>query len=189
MILMIDNYDSFTYNLVQYFGIFTPDIKVARNDGITLEEIERCNPESIVLSPGPKSPAEAGICMDVVKHFYDKKPILGICLGHQSIGAAFGAKVTYAKSLYHGKQSRIHHDGSSIFQGIPDGIKVARYHSLAVQEEGFPECLKVFARTEDGEIMAMRHRDYPVIGLQFHPESIYTEHGKRMIENFVNGNV
>ena len=127
MILMIDNYDSFTYNLVQYFGIFTPDIKVARNDEITLEEIEACNPESIVLSPGPKSPAEAGICMDVVKYFYDKKPILGICLGHQSIGAAFGAKVTYAKSLYHGKQSRIHHDGSSIFQGIPDGIKVARY--------------------------------------------------------------
>ena len=189
MILMIDNYDSFTYNLVQYFGIFTPDIKVARNDEITLEEIERRNPESIVLSPGPKSPAEAGICMDVVKHFYDKKSILGICLGHQSIGAAFGAKVTYAKSLYHGKQSRIHHDGSSIFQGIPDGIKVARYHSLAVQEERLPECLKVFARTEDGEIMAMRHRDYPVIGLQFHPESIYTEHGKRMIENFVNGNV
>ena len=189
MILMIDNYDSFTYNLVQYFGIFTPDIKVARNDEITIEEIENCNPESIVLSPGPKSPAEAGICMDVVKHFYDKKPILGICLGHQSIGAAFGTKVTYAKSLYHGKQSRIHHDGSSIFRGIPDDIKVARYHSLAVQEEGLPNCLEVFARTEDGEIMAMRHRDYPVVGLQFHPESIYTEHGKRMIENFVNENV
>lgn len=125
--------------------------------------------------------------MDVVRSFYDRKPILGICLGHQSIGAAFGAEVTYAKALFHGKQSRIKHDGSSVLTGIPDGIKVARYHSLAVQTETLPECLRVFATTADGEIMAMRHRKYPVIGLQFHPESIYTEHGKRIIENFVNG--
>ena len=187
MILIIDNYDSFTYNLVQYFGIFTPDIQVVRNDKISIEEIEKLDPESIVLSPGPKSPTESGICMDVVRSFYDRKPILGICLGHQSIGAAFGAEVTYAKALFHGKQSRIKHDGSSVLTGIPDGIKVARYHSLAVQTETLPECLRVFATTADGEIMAMRHRKYPVIGLQFHPESIYTEHGKRIIENFVNG--
>lgn len=187
MILMIDNYDSFTYNLYQYFGIFDADIKVVRNDKITIEEIKELDPERIVLSPGPKSPKDAGICMDVVKEFAGKKPILGICLGHQCIGEAFGGTVTYAKALYHGKQSTIEHDGTSVFHGIDSPIKVARYHSLAVMEKDLPDCLKVLARTDDGEIMAIRHKEYPVIGLQFHPESIYTEHGKRMIENFING--
>ena len=187
MILLIDNYDSFTYNLYQYFGTFTDEIRVVRNDTVTLEEIRQMHPEKIVLSPGPKSPSEAGICMDVVKEFYREVPILGICLGHQCIGEAFGGTVNYAKSLYHGKQSEISHDGTGIFEGIPSPVKVARYHSLAVQEDDLPECLEVTARTADGEIMAIRHKEYPVVGLQFHPESIYTEHGKRMIENFING--
>ena len=187
MILLIDNYDSFTYNLYQYIGIFNDNIKVVRNDKITIEEIKELDPERIVLSPGPKNPKEAGICMDVVKEFVDKKPILGICLGHQCIGEALGATVTYAKSLCHGKQSVITHDKSSVFSGIDSPIKVARYHSLAVLEDNLPKELKILARTDDGEIMAIRHRDYPVVGLQFHPESIYTEHGKRIIENFVNG--
>ena len=187
MILLIDNYDSFTYNLYQYFGTFTDEIRVVRNDTVTLEEIRQMHPEKIVLSPGPKSPSEAGICMDVVKEFYREVPILGICLGHQCIGEAFGGTVSYAKSLYHGKQSEISHDGTGIFEGIPSPVKVARYHSLAVQEDDLPECLEVTARTADGEIMAIRHKEYPVVGLQFPPESIYTEHGKRMIENFING--
>lgn len=187
MILLIDNYDSFTFNLYQYIGIFADDIKVVRNDKITIEEIREMKPERIVLSPGPKSPSEAGVCMDVVKEFYDRIPILGICLGHQCIGQALGGTVSYAKQLFHGKQSLISHDGSSIFTGIDTPIKVARYHSLAVQSDDLPDCLRVLARTADGEIMAMRHKEFPVVGLQFHPESIYTEHGKRMVENFVNG--
>lgn len=186
MILLIDNYDSFTYNLYQYFGTFTGEIEVVRNDKITISQIEEMNPDKIVLSPGPKSPAEAGICMDVVKHFYNKKPILGICLGHQCIAAALGGTVSYARQIYHGKQSKIEHGGASIFTGINSPIKVSRYHSLAVQKKDLPECLSVMAQTDDGEIMAIRHKEYPVIGLQFHPESIYTEHGKRLIENFVN---
>lgn len=185
MILIIDNYDSFTYNLYQYIGVFQDDIRVIRNDKITVEEIKEMDPERIILSPGPKSPKDAGICLDVVKEFYDKKPMLGICLGHQCIGEAFGGKVSYAKALFHGKQSRITHEGTGLFQGIESPIAVARYHSLAVKEDGLPECLLVTARAEDGEIMAMQHRKYPVYGLQFHPESIYTEHGKRIIENFL----
>lgn len=189
MILLIDNYDSFTYNLYQYIGIFDDDIKVVRNDKITIDEIKELNPERILLSPGPKNPKEAGICMDVVKEFTGKKPILGICLGHQCIGEALGGTVSYAKKLFHGKQSVIAHDGSSVFTGIGSPIKVARYHSLAVQGEDLPDCLRILAKTEDGEIMAIRHKEYPVVGLQFHPESIYTEHGKRIVENFVNGTV
>ncbi len=187
MILLIDNYDSFTYNLYQYIGIFDDDIQVVRNDKITLDGIRKLDPERILLSPGPKNPKEAGICMDVVREFTGKKPILGICLGHQCIGEALGGTVSYAKKLFHGKQSLITHDGSSVFSGIGSPIKAARYHSLAVQREGLPDCLRILAQTEDGEIMAIRHREYPVVGLQFHPESIYTEHGKRIIENFVNG--
>ena len=162
MILLIDNYDSFTYNLYQYMGIFEKDIKVVRNDKVTIEEIEQLNPDRIVLSPGPKSPKEAGICIDVVKHFYQKKPILGICLGHQSIGAAFGAEIVHAKELMHGKQSLI-----------------------TLDEKTLPDVFEILARTEDGEIMAMQHKEYPLIGIQFHPESIYTDHGKKMIENFL----
>lgn len=185
MILLIDNYDSFTYNLYQYMGIFTENIKVVRNDKISIGEIRQMNPEKIVLSPGPKSPKEAGICLEVIREFYDKVPILGICLGHQCIGEAFGGVVSYAKKLFHGKQSLVQHNGTGIFDGIASPVKAARYHSLAVQKDTLPDCLEILAETEDGEIMAMRHKDYPVIGLQFHPESIYTEHGKRMIENFL----
>ena len=187
MILMIDNYDSFVYNLYQYIGIFDSDIRVIRNDKLTLEDIHRMAPERIVLSPGPKAPKDAGICLDVVKEFQDKIPILGICLGHQTIGQALGATVSYAKELYHGKQSLIYHKGNSIFTDIDSPIKVARYHTLSVLKEGLPDCLEVLAETDDGEIMAMRHREYPVVGMQFHPESIYTQHGKRMIENFLRG--
>lgn len=189
MILLIDNYDSFTYNLYQYIGTFTEDIVVKRNDKVTIEEIERMNPEKIVISPGPKSPAEAGICIALIRHFAEKIPILGICLGHQCIGEAFGAKVGYAKKVVHGKQSVMQHDGSSVLTGIDSPVKVARYHSLAIKETTLPNCLKVIARSDDGEIMAVRNEKYPVVGLQFHPESIYTEHGKRMVENFINGRI
>lgn len=185
-ILLIDNYDSFTYNLYQYIGIFTEDIQVVRNDQITVDEIRKMNPEKIVISPGPKSPKDAGICLEAIRYFYDKKPILGICLGHQCIGDAMGAVVSYAKRICHGKQSIVEHRKTSIFTGIDSPIKVARYHSLAIERETVPQCLEILADTEDGEIMAVRHRDYPVVGLQFHPESIYTEHGKRLIENFIN---
>lgn len=187
MILIIDNYDSFTYNLYQYIGTFDTDLRVVRNDQITVQEIEAMHPDRIVVSPGPKSPKEAGICVEAIQYFAGKIPILGICLGHQSIGVAFGATVSYAKELFHGKQSSITHEEQGIFEGIPSPIKVARYHSLAIMEDTLPECLAVTARTEDGEIMAVRHKEYPVVGLQFHPESIYTEHGKRLIENFING--
>ena len=187
MILLIDNYDSFTYNLYQYMGTFIEDIRVVRNDEITVDEIRELHPERIVLSPGPKSPKEAGICMEVVREFCRGIPILGICLGHQCIGEAFGGTVGYAKELCHGKQSEITHQLGGIFTGIDSPVKVARYHSLAVSRENLPDCLEVIAETEDGEIMALRHRKYPVVGLQFHPESIYTEHGKRMVENFLSG--
>lgn len=186
MILLIDNYDSFTYNLYQYIGIFREDIKVVRNDKITVDEIRKQNFDHIILSPGPKSPKDAGVCMEIVRELHDKIPILGICLGHQCIGEALGGTVTYAKELFHGKQSEIQHDRQGIFQGIDTPVMVARYHSLAVQKENLPETLFITAETLDGEIMAMQHIKYPVYGLQFHPESIYTEHGKRMIENFLN---
>lgn len=185
MILLIDNYDSFTYNLYQYMGIFEKDIQVVRNDKIGLNEIRNLDPAGIVLSPGPKTPAEAGICVDLVREFYREKPILGICLGHQSIGAAFGADIIHAKELMHGKQSLITHGGTGIFEGLPSPLKVARYHSLAVDENTLPDCFRILARTKDGEIMAMEHKEYPLTGIQFHPESIFTDHGKKMIENFL----
>ena len=186
MILLIDNYDSFTYNLYQYIGTFTDAILVVRNDRITISEIEKLNPDRIILSPGPKSPKDAGICIDVIRYFAGRKPILGICLGHQCIGEAFGGRVSYAKAILHGKQSLIEHNEKGIFAGIPTPIKVARYHSLAVKEETLPEELIVTARSEDNEIMAMEHREYPIFGLQFHPESVMTPQGLQMIENFIN---
>ena len=189
MILLIDNYDSFSYNVYQLVGSVNPDIRVIRNDECSVEEIRVMNPSHIILSPGPGRPDKAGVCEEVIRALGGKIPILGICLGHQCIGEALGGTVSYAKALFHGKQSSIAHDGTSVFTGIDSPIKVARYHSLAVQEADLPECLRVLARTEDGEIMAMRHKEYPVVGLQFHPESIYTEHGKRIIENFVNDTI
>ncbi len=187
MILLIDNYDSFTYNLCQYVSAFDPDVQVIRNDKTTINDMENLRPDMLVISPGPKSPAEAGICVEAIKAFAGKIPILGICLGHQCIADAFGAEVTYASRIMHGKQSKIHHDGKGIFTGIPDGINVARYHSLSIKEDTMPDCLEVTARAvDDGEIMAIRHKKYPIFGMQFHPESVFTDHGKRMIENFVN---
>ncbi len=185
MILLIDNYDSFTYNLYQYIGTFTEEIRVVRNNRITVDKIKKSKPSCIVLSPGPKSPKEAGVCLAVVRSCYREIPILGICLGHQCIGAAFGGTVGYAKELFHGRQSEITRTKDGIFSGIASPVKVARYHSLALLRDSLPDCLEIIAQTDDGEIMAVRHKEYPVCGLQFHPESIYTEHGKRMIENFL----
>ena len=185
MLLLIDNYDSFTYNLYQYIGHFEKDIRVVRNDQITIEEIKALGPDQIVLSPGPKTPKEAGICLDLIKYFYDKIPILGICLGHQSIGEAFGGVVRHANQLYHGKSSRITFQSDPIFEGINQPIEVARYHSLIVEKDTLPEQLVILS-TFESEIMAMKHIKYPVYGLQFHPESILTQEGLKMIENFLN---
>ena len=185
MILLIDNYDSFTYNLYQYIGQFDPNIVVKRNDACTIDEITLLNPDKIVLSPGPKTPEEASICIQTVQAFTGKKPILGVCLGHQAIVAAYGGVVTHAKRLMHGKASRVTHEQRGIFQGLPPVIQVARYHSLAALEETLPECLTVTARSEEGEIMAVCHKEYPVFGVQFHPESVYTPEGLKIIENFV----
>lgn len=186
MILLIDNYDSFTFNLVQYITSIREDMTVIRNDAHTLEEIEAMKPEAIVISPGPKRPSDAGICLEAIRHFKDKTPILGICLGHQSICEAFGATVSYAKQLMHGKTSMVSFIADSpIFKNISSPAKVARYHSLAAVRETMPDELIITAETEDGEIMAVQHRDYPVYGLQFHPESVMTPEGKKMIENFI----
>jgi anthranilate synthase component 2 len=187
MVLLIDNYDSFTYNLYQYIGQFEKDIKVVRNDEITIEQIEELNPHKIIISPGPKSPDEAGICVEVIRHFWEKKPILGICLGHQCIGKAFGAVITYAKELYHGKYSVVTHTGASIFNGLSETFQAARYHSLVIRLDTIPDELEIIATTEDKEVMAVKHKKYPVIGLQFHPESIYTPDGIKIIENFLEG--
>ena len=186
MIVLIDNYDSFSYNVYQLIGSVEPDIRVVRNDEVTIQELEDMKPESLILSPGPGRPEDAGICIESIKYFKDRLPILGICLGHQSICEAFGGTVSYAKELMHGKQKEIHKVGESqIFEGLPDTFLAARYHSLAAADENFPECLEVTARTEDGEIMAVKHRNYEVYGVQFHPESILTPKGKIMLRNFL----
>lgn len=186
MLLLIDNYDSFSYNLYQLVGEINPDIKVIRNDEMTVEEIENLSPEKIIISPGPGKPEDAGICIDVIKHFAGKVPILGVCLGHQAICKAFGAAVSHAKSIMHGKESVIKTDTSSlIFKGLPKNITVARYHSLAAVDSTMPDCLKITATSDDGEIMAVEHRHFPVYGLQFHPESIMTPDGMTILRNFM----
>ncbi len=186
MTLLIDNYDSFSYNLFQLIGELNPDIRVIRNDELTPEEIEALKPDRIILSPGPGRPEDAGITVAAAKELGRKIPLLGVCLGHQAICAAFGATVTYAKALMHGKQSAVTQEGNCpLFRGLPERFPVARYHSLAAAPETIPECLRVTARTDDGEIMAVQHRDYPVFGVQFHPESILTPDGKQMLKNFM----
>lgn len=188
MILLIDNYDSFSYNLFQLVGEINPDIKVIRNDEMTVGEIEACKPERIILSPGPGRPEDAGVIIEVAKTVSKKIPTLGVCLGHQAICAAYGATVTYAKRLMHGKQSEAEIDTKSVlFKGCPKTIEVARYHSLAAQSDTIPKCLTVTAVTKDGEIMAVEHKEYPIYGVQFHPESIMTPCGKQILENFING--
>lgn len=186
MILLIDNYDSFAYNLYQLIGSLNTDIKVIRNDELTVKEIEKLNPERIVLSPGPGKPSNAGICIDVVKHFSGKIPVLGVCLGHQAICEAYGGTISYAKTLMHGKQSTITIDTScSLFTNLPEKIKVARYHSLALLSDTIPDELIITAKSDDGEIMAVRHKNYKTYGVQFHPESILTPQGKIIIQNFL----
>ncbi len=185
MLLMIDNYDSFTYNLVQYFGELGEELKVFRNDKITLDEIADLQPEGIVISPGPCTPKEAGISVDAIKRFAGKIPILGVCLGHQSIGEAFGGDVVRAARLMHGKTSMVRHDGRTIFKDIENPFEATRYHSLIVKRETLPDCLEVSAETEQGEIMALRHKEYFVEGVQFHPESILTRPGKDILRNFL----
>ena len=185
MLFVLDNYDSFTYNLVQYLGEMGEDPVVRRNDQVTVDEIERLNPERIVISPGPCTPREAGISIDLIRHFAGRKPLLGVCLGHQAIGEAFGGRVVRAPYLMHGKLSRIHHDGRTIFRGLPQDFPATRYHSLIVEREGLPEALEISAATDDGLIMGLRHRRFPVEGVQFHPESILTEPGKALLRNFL----
>ena len=185
MILMIDNYDSFTYNLVQYLGQLGEKVVVRRNDAITLDEIAAMNPEAIFLSPGPCSPEQAGITVDVVRRFHRHIPLMGVCLGHQAIAQAFGCRVVRAGRIMHGKTSPILNDGKTIFRGLPSPFPAGRYHSLIVERESLPDCLEVSAETEEGEIMGLRHRTLPVEGIQFHPESILTPGGKRIIRNFL----
>jgi anthranilate synthase component II len=190
MLLMIDNYDSFTYNLVQYFGELGAEIRVFRNDEITLKQIEELAPSHIVISPGPCTPAEAGISVGAIKHFGGRIPLLGVCLGHQGIGEAFGGKVVRAKRVMHGKISRIHHRGQGVFTGLPDPFNATRYHSLVIEQATLPDCLEVTAWTEnaDGsmeEIMGVRHKQLAIEGVQFHPESILTEHGHQLLQNFL----
>ena len=185
MILVIDNYDSFTYNLVQYLGEFESDIRVYRNDEITLEEIAALRPDHILISPGPCTPNEAGVSLDLIERFKGQIPILGVCLGHQSIGQAFGGDVVRAERLMHGKTSEVFHDGKTIFAGIPSPFVANRYHSLIVKRETLPDCLEITAETKQGEIMGLRHKQYLIEGVQFHPESIITEHGKQLLQNFL----
>jgi para-aminobenzoate synthetase component 2 len=185
MLLMIDNYDSFTYNLVQYLGELGEDIRVFRNDKITIQEIESMNPEKIVISPGPCTPKEAGISIELIQYFAGKIPILGVCLGHQSIGAAFGGEIIRAPRLMHGKTSMIYHDGKTIFKDLINPFEATRYHSLVIKKETIPDCLEITARTDMDEIMGVRHKDVIVEGVQFHPESILTKVGKDLLRNFL----
>ncbi len=186
MILMIDNYDSFTYNIVQYFYELGQEVVVKRNDEITIEDIENMNNiDAIVISPGPCTPNEAGISVDVIKKFKGVYPILGVCLGHQSIGQAFGAKIVKAKCLMHGKTSKIYHNEKGLFEGIPNPFNAVRYHSLVIDESTLPQDIEITARSDDGEIMAIEHKKYPIWGVQFHPESILTEYGMKILENFI----
>jgi len=185
MILVIDNYDSFTYNLVQYLGEMGEQLKVFRNDKITVDEIEKLSPDRIVVSPGPCTPDEAGISVEAIRRFAGRVPILGVCLGHQSIGAAFGGEIVRASRLMHGKTSLVHHDGEGVFRGLPNPFQATRYHSLVIRRETMPECLSITAETDMREIMGVRHRDYDIEGVQFHPESILTEDGKKLLANFV----
>jgi len=191
MVFVLDNYDSFTYNLVQYIGELGHEVVVRRNDQVTVGEIADLNPQRILVSPGPCTPHEAGISIEVIRHFAGKIPVLGVCLGHQAIGAAFGGKVVRAHNLMHGKTSQIEHDGRKIFRGIPSPLTATRYHSLIVEEKNLPKELEVSATCIDRDgrrvIMGLRHRDLPVEGVQFHPESVLTEHGKQMVQNFVDG--
>ena len=184
-ILMIDNYDSFTFNLVQFLGFLGEDIKVRRNDKISLDEIEEMNPAKIVISPGPGRPEDAGISKDLIKHFCMKIPILGVCLGHQCIGEVLGASVVNSGVVVHGKTSMIHHDGKTIYNGIEDPFKAARYHSLILKKETVPSCLEITAHTENGIVMGVRHKDYPLEGIQFHPESFLTPDGLKILKNFI----
>jgi len=185
MLLMIDNYDSFTYNLVQYLGELGEDIRVFRNDKISIKEIEDLRPDRIVISPGPCTPKEAGISVEAVRHFAGKLPILGVCLGHQSIGAAFGGEIIRAPKLMHGKTSLIYHDGKTIFENLPVPFEATRYHSLLIRKESIPDCLEISAWTDSGEIMGARHKEFVIEGVQFHPESILTVAGKDLLRNFL----
>lgn len=184
MILMIDNYDSFTYNLVQYIGELGEKVTVVRNDELSISEIEQLSPSIIVVSPGPCTPNEAGISLDVITHFAGKIPVFGVCLGHQSIGQAFGGKVIRAERLMHGKTSPVYHDGKGVNTNMPNPFQATRYHSLLVEKESLPDCLEVTSWTDEGEIMGLRHKEFAVEGVQFHPESIMTEEGKKLIQNF-----
>lgn len=187
MLLMIDNYDSFTYNLVQYFGELGEDVKVVRNDDVTVEQIAALKPARIVVSPGPCTPNEAGVSVPAIRHFAGKIPILGVCLGHQSIGQAFGGRIVHAKQVMHGKVSSIRHRGAGVFSGLPDSFSATRYHSLVIERESLPDVLEVTAWTDDGEIMGVRHKQLDVEGVQFHPESVLTEYGHDLLANFLKG--
>ena len=187
MLLMIDNYDSFTYNLVQYFSELGVEVAVRRNDEIGVAHAEALAPRAIVISPGPSSPDRAGISLEVIRRLGGRVPILGVCLGHQAIGQAFGGKVVRARRVMHGKTSRIHHDGAGVFSGVANDFVATRYHSLAVERASLPACLKISAESEDGEIMGLRHRSLAVEGVQFHPEALLTEHGHQMLQNFIQG--
>ena len=186
MLLLIDNYDSFTYNLYQYLSELGAEVKVVRNNKTTVDEIEGMNPEQIIISPGPSTPQQAGISNDVIRHFGSKLPLLGVCLGHQCVGYSYGGMVGSAAKIMHGKSSLIHHNNTGVFAEMPNPFSAIRYHSLAVERDGLPDCLEITAWTDDGEIMGIRHRSYPVQGVQFHPESFMTEKGKELLKNFLN---